>query len=452
MRLFKLGIVRVLICTDAAGMGCDLPDIDLVVQWKMPGSVSAFVQRAGRAARDPTRKGLGVLLVEKTAYEVDIIAQMAVPAVPGNTKAKKRGKKTKEKKVKAGKEYSEARGAARESYGGKKDAILTKYEPPLDVNAPDEGLHVLVQTGICRRRVLTKIYGNGTTTPTAPCCDLCNPELLDQIRPAPPLRVPRQSSTKRGIPERSTQEKLHEWRTIVFKRDFGRSLFGPAGIMKDETIELLSSVGPIRSRQALEKVLAGQWTWYGKYGDELLAWLMTVNMPEMKSKPKKPRGIKRASTQAPANMPAAVRARPSVAAIPEPSALPSQIPQAASQSVPQPFPVYAYAPQVPMSYWPISQPQQFQLAPQQFQAPNSSHFPAHMHHPPPMRTMAPMTFPGTPHSHPYQHLTSGSSFSFSVPLQPANSTNSAANSGPQNNPYQHLGPHWPQPPNNPPGQ
>ncbi|KAF5334088.1 hypothetical protein D9758_018503 [Tetrapyrgos nigripes] len=69
---FRAGEVRILICTDAAGMGCNIPDIDIVVQWKLPGLVSAFVQRASRAARDPTRTGLAVLLVEKTAYSINL--------------------------------------------------------------------------------------------------------------------------------------------------------------------------------------------------------------------------------------------------------------------------------------------------------------------------------------------------------------------------------------------
>lgn len=68
MDLFNVGEVRVLICTDAAGMvcnklisqttwqlislqGCNIPDIDVVVQWKLPDSVSTFVQRAGCTAR-----------------------------------------------------------------------------------------------------------------------------------------------------------------------------------------------------------------------------------------------------------------------------------------------------------------------------------------------------------------------------------------------------------------
>ncbi|EDR03125.1 uncharacterized protein LACBIDRAFT_307604 [Laccaria bicolor S238N-H82] len=52
-------------------MGCNIPDIDVIVQWKLPSSVSSFIQRAGRAARGPG-SGLAVLLVEKSAYNIDL--------------------------------------------------------------------------------------------------------------------------------------------------------------------------------------------------------------------------------------------------------------------------------------------------------------------------------------------------------------------------------------------
>ncbi|KAI0041674.1 P-loop containing nucleoside triphosphate hydrolase protein, partial [Auriscalpium vulgare] len=71
MRLFHAGIIRVLVCTDAAGMGCNIADIDVVVQWKTPPTLSAWVQRAGRAARGPGRQGLAIMLVERSAFEVD---------------------------------------------------------------------------------------------------------------------------------------------------------------------------------------------------------------------------------------------------------------------------------------------------------------------------------------------------------------------------------------------
>ncbi|KAG6864113.1 hypothetical protein C0991_012398, partial [Blastosporella zonata] len=47
-------------------------DINLVVQWKVPTNVSSWVQRAGQAARGPGRQGLAIMLVEKSAFEIDI--------------------------------------------------------------------------------------------------------------------------------------------------------------------------------------------------------------------------------------------------------------------------------------------------------------------------------------------------------------------------------------------
>ncbi len=44
--------------------------------------------------------------------------------------------------------------------GGQQDEILTKTTFPLDPEAADEGLYVLVQAGTCRRLVLTEIFNN----------------------------------------------------------------------------------------------------------------------------------------------------------------------------------------------------------------------------------------------------------------------------------------------------
>ncbi|KAI0350724.1 P-loop containing nucleoside triphosphate hydrolase protein, partial [Trametes cingulata] len=66
MMHFRSGSIRILVCTDAAGMGCNIPDIDRVIQWKLPATMSNFIQRAGRAARGKNRTGVAVLLVEKS--------------------------------------------------------------------------------------------------------------------------------------------------------------------------------------------------------------------------------------------------------------------------------------------------------------------------------------------------------------------------------------------------
>ncbi|KAJ3519119.1 hypothetical protein NMY22_g13345 [Coprinellus aureogranulatus] len=58
-----------ILTTDSFGMGLDLPNITLVVQWRATCSLTLLWQRFGRAARDPTREGTAVFLVEKEYFD-----------------------------------------------------------------------------------------------------------------------------------------------------------------------------------------------------------------------------------------------------------------------------------------------------------------------------------------------------------------------------------------------
>ncbi|KAI9437122.1 P-loop containing nucleoside triphosphate hydrolase protein [Lactarius psammicola] len=51
-------------CTDAAGMGLDLRDIEIVIQWRYMQSLCMLWQRLGRAARDPSKEATGIYMVE----------------------------------------------------------------------------------------------------------------------------------------------------------------------------------------------------------------------------------------------------------------------------------------------------------------------------------------------------------------------------------------------------
>ncbi|EAU85201.2 ATP-dependent DNA helicase recQ [Coprinopsis cinerea okayama7 len=280
LRLFKLGIVRVLVCTDAAGMGCDLPKVELVVQWKMPDSISTFVQRAGRAARSPGTSGMAVLLVEKSAYNVDLqtlntqttttqsIRVKSVNPTNANKPAQSTDKRTK-KEVQM---YAAACGAHRGKHSGCSDELpSTRLEPHIDVEHSNEGLYALIQTTLCRRRVLLTVYDNHTADPVdrKVCCDLCNPQLLDRVRPGkPPAKERRKVVKKRAEIALHVWSKLDEWRMLVHARDWPRSMLGPSAILSDDDLEMLAMAENITTLEDLKDILH-QWTWRTKYVDEL---------------------------------------------------------------------------------------------------------------------------------------------------------------------------------------
>lgn len=51
MSMFKEGKIKVLVSTDVAARGLDLPFLDLVVQAEPPGDVETYVHRSGRTGR-----------------------------------------------------------------------------------------------------------------------------------------------------------------------------------------------------------------------------------------------------------------------------------------------------------------------------------------------------------------------------------------------------------------
>jgi hypothetical protein len=67
LREFRRGCTRIIICTDAFGLGVNIPDIQRVIQWHVDEkfTIHAAHQRLGRGARSPEVEAVGVIYVKR---------------------------------------------------------------------------------------------------------------------------------------------------------------------------------------------------------------------------------------------------------------------------------------------------------------------------------------------------------------------------------------------------
>ncbi|KAK7001247.1 hypothetical protein R3P38DRAFT_2559263, partial [Favolaschia claudopus] len=180
----------------------------LVVQWKVPQTLSAWIQRADRAARRPGTLGLAVLLAEKAAFEVNPAAD-TLAATTTQTSGRGRGSGGRGRGgrgagargrsgQKQGRDYAILHGQKRGSFKGSDDAVPPRDEHVIADNTPREGIYILIQATICRRLILRQIFQNPVhNVPAAQCCDICNPKLFDQVRPGKLVRASRQKGIRK---------------------------------------------------------------------------------------------------------------------------------------------------------------------------------------------------------------------------------------------------------------
>lgn len=76
---WKTGRIRVMVATNAFGMGIDKPDVRTVIHLDLPENLEYYYQEAGRAGRDE-KKAFAVLLVNKK--DVDTLEERSVKSYP----------------------------------------------------------------------------------------------------------------------------------------------------------------------------------------------------------------------------------------------------------------------------------------------------------------------------------------------------------------------------------
>jgi RecQ family ATP-dependent DNA helicase len=189
---FRNDQVLILLATEAVGMGCDINNIVRVVQYGIPPSLAALIQRLGRAARDPNMQGIGL-------------------------------------------------------------TIVPQNPPQAFKDATNKDLYAFLYTRTCRRKALDDIFGNKEREKVnANCCDNFCPEKesmgIAYTGPEIYQDADAKAVTKRA-PRRTEEEKdfarqaIEKWRTAVWERDFSSKSFffpNPQFVMPDQVLKKLA--------------------------------------------------------------------------------------------------------------------------------------------------------------------------------------------------------------------
>ena len=77
---WRTGAIRIMVCTNAFGMGIDKPDVRFVVHLDVPDSPEAYFQEAGRAGRDGQRSWAVLLYNDSDDLRLKRLEQSSFPA------------------------------------------------------------------------------------------------------------------------------------------------------------------------------------------------------------------------------------------------------------------------------------------------------------------------------------------------------------------------------------
>ncbi|KAF8165834.1 P-loop containing nucleoside triphosphate hydrolase protein [Crassisporium funariophilum] len=274
------GEIRILYCTTALGMGCDLRNIAHVVMWGLPSSFCALVQEAGRAGRDLNTQGEAILIIPKSvlkqkASETNIINQEVAPAALEGESL--------ERPI-TDHEFDDTREALDEE--GIRVEDLDNFEPKIVEPPPRaatvastrpkrhkwfgketniheaQALLEFSQTEDCRRRVWDVFFNNNKklgliysvtsmyqANPNTRCCDNCQLDSfpIEHITTSK-VETGRKRGKKHKVPEEEIgyiSKKLHHWRDneLMTRCYPGVTSLSAAILMSDDIIKQISSCG-----------------------------------------------------------------------------------------------------------------------------------------------------------------------------------------------------------------
>ncbi|QRV85971.1 Helicase conserved C-terminal domain [Ceratobasidium sp. AG-Ba] len=311
MEKLKNGEIFGIVCTDVAGMGIDIPDIDLVVQYQLPQRYCILFQRIGRAARDQRRTATVVILVEpKYFYKPAILATRQSTTRGKKRKAEDEGSTTQAPKKRRtgprthgaisqsedrqGENNTQSQPGTQLAPGWHTANSDLEIEPVMDafINAKERG------TG-CRRRPGNQYFANPDVPqegdkdfccfrccppppPPERCCDVCHEALVEcadaKDNPtAPPRALPQTTIPAKDFRnwnniDHGLREALAIWRDQAAEVRWGPNhLFGGMGIISDDQMDRIVSLarrGRIPSMSKFQREL--KWLYFSQYAVDVL--------------------------------------------------------------------------------------------------------------------------------------------------------------------------------------
>ncbi|KAK6996361.1 hypothetical protein R3P38DRAFT_2800062 [Favolaschia claudopus] len=306
MKQFRKGKIKILVSTEAAGMGADIPDITLIIQFGVPKSLAIWTQRAGRAGRSGVQ-ARAVMLVERSMFVrkrgrkggTGKDASAVEPEIGGESDSDSSDDEASEAV------HTSAKKSKRVPKAGKVDLndglVWAKNVDPI--------VREYISTTECRRDVADKHFDNPPRR--CPCCDNCMDSASSDDSDSAPSRpqTPVQSDsapssahstpskhsnangkrpmvkrrakrgegpvTRRGEHLKAARTALGDWRLKTYITKYSACPFTEAGIMPDTVLTALASK---RLRQVDEiESLSPRWMLAQRHGQEVLELLQKVD-------------------------------------------------------------------------------------------------------------------------------------------------------------------------------
>ncbi|KAH7910891.1 P-loop containing nucleoside triphosphate hydrolase protein [Hygrophoropsis aurantiaca] len=270
---FRKGILKILFVTEIGGMGLDIPDIELVVQFGIPSSLTVWLQRAGRAGRAFWIQALAILLVE-----MSVVTPVGVGTIDDG--------------------------------GGSDVEDEERKELNYRKNNVDPALREWIETKGCRRDVADKHFDNppNRTLPTGRCCDRCSPTVIvatsitalsepniTEENPSDKLNsfgkrtmqtltnpTPKHTQPSRRTHDhlKAVRSELLTWRIRKRRHDYPHSSFTAIAILPDAVLTTIASNRDLRTLDDLRGSVGESWALVNKYGEEVLALVARLDQED----------------------------------------------------------------------------------------------------------------------------------------------------------------------------